>query len=74
MLNISTIMTKNIFCAWLIDSYDIWHARLGHISSSYVFKLDHLGIISLGDKQHNKCDSCVECKLTKKTCPPVTCI
>jgi len=59
-------MNKNISSACLIDSYDIWHARLGHISSSYVFNLDHLGIISLGDKQHNKCDVYVECKSTKK--------
>jgi len=71
VLDISTIMNKNITSACLVDSYDIWHARLGHISSSYVFKLDRLGIISLGDKEHDKCDVCVECKLTKKTCPPM---
>ena len=69
VLDISTIINKNISSACLVDSYDIWHARLGRISSSYVFKLDRLGIISLGDKEHDKCDVCVECKLTKKTCP-----
>jgi hypothetical protein len=49
----------------------MWHARLGHINSSYIFKLERLGMISLSDKQHDKCDVCVESKLTKKTCPSV---
>jgi len=31
-------------------------------------KLQRLGLINMHDKQNNKCDICVESKITKKTC------
>jgi hypothetical protein len=71
VLDISEINKNVSSAAYLIDSYDMWHARLGHINSSYIFKLERLGMISLSDKQHDKCDVCVESKLTKKSFPPV---
>ena len=45
----------------------MWHARLGHVNSSYVMKLQ-LRLINMHDKQSGKCDICVESKITKKTC------
>ena len=34
MLSISEVMNENYSSsACLVDSYDVWHARLGHVSS-----------------------------------------
>ena len=57
--------------AYLIDCYDIWHAKLGHVNPTYVMKLQCLGLINMHDKQSKKCEICVESKLTKKPCPSV---
>jgi len=39
VLNISEVMNESESSAYIVDSYDIWHARLGHVNSSYVMKL-----------------------------------
>ena len=57
--------------AYLINSYDIWPARLGHVNPTYVMKLQQLDLINMHDKQSKKCEICVESKLTKKSCPSV---
>jgi len=71
VLNISEIINESCSSAYIVDSYDMWHARLGHVNSSYVMKLQRLGLINMHDKQSGKCDVCVESKITKKTCYPV---
>jgi len=68
VLNISEIINESCSSAYIVDSYDIWHARLGHVNSSYVMKLQRLGLINMRDKQSGKCDVYVESKITKKTC------
>ena len=47
----------------MINSYDIWHAGLGHMNSTYV--VQRLGLINMHDNQTKKCDVCVESNLTK---------
>ena len=70
VLNVSEVINENASSsAYLIDSYDIWHARLGHVNPTYVMKLQRLGLIKMHDKQSKKCEICVESKLTKKSCP-----
>ena len=40
VLNVSEVINENASSsAYLIDSYDIWHARLGHVNPTYVMKL-----------------------------------
>lgn len=69
VLNISEIVNyKASSFAYLVDSYDIWHARLWYVNSSYVNKLQSLGMITLNGKKYGKCDICLESKLTKKKC------
>jgi len=68
VLNIYEVMNEFESSAYIVDSYDIWHARLGHVNSSYVMKLQRLGLINMHDKQNSKCDVCVESKISKKTC------
>ena len=71
VLNILEIINESCSSAYIVDSYDMCHARLGHVNSSYVMKLQWLGLINMHDKQSGKCDVCVKSKITKKTCYPV---
>ena len=74
VLSISEVMNENAFSsAYLVDSFDIWHARLGHVSSGYIKKMQTLGLINNIDYSGlSKCQICVTSKLTKKTCSSVT--
>ena len=57
----------------LLDSYDIWHARLGHVSSGYFKKMQTLGLINNIDYSClSKCQICATSKLTRETCGLVT--
>ncbi|CAH9068398.1 unnamed protein product [Cuscuta epithymum] len=68
VLSIPKLIREN--ASYLIDSYDVWHARLGHVSDSYINLLRDRGLISSGKKLTlEKCDICVESKQTKKSCP-----
>jgi len=42
--------------SYIVDSYDVWHAKLGHVNSLYVIKYQQLGLINMHDKQNWKCD------------------
>ena len=47
VLNISEAVNGNSSSStYLVDSYDIWHARLGHVSSGYIKKMQSLGPIN----------------------------
>jgi len=41
VLNVSKIIKESgsMSSTYIVNSYDIWHARLGHVNSSYVIKL-----------------------------------
>ena len=69
MLSIYEVMNENSFSsAYLVDSYDLWHAILGHVSSGYIKKMQTLGLINNIDYSGlSKCHICVTSKLTKKT-------
>jgi hypothetical protein len=73
VLNVAENMNENASSsAYLLDSYDLWHARLGHVSQSYLKKMNSLGLISSSNySSMNKCEVCVEAKITKKTCTSV---
>ena len=68
VLNISEVMNENSSSfAYLVDSYDIWPARLGHVSSGYIKKMQSLGLINNIDYPGlSKCQICATSKLTKK--------
>lgn len=73
VLNIAEIMNENTSSsAYMIDSFDMWHARLGHVNFSYIQKMRNLGLINSSNKLcDKKCEICVETKLAKKPCPSV---
>ena len=59
--------------AYLVDSYDVWHAQLGHVSSGYIKKMQTLGLINNIDYSSlSKCQICATSKLNRKTCGLVT--
>ena len=56
-----------------VDSYDVWHAILGHFSSGYIKKMQSLGLINNIDYSClSKCQICATSKLTKKICGSVS--
>ena len=74
VLSISKFINGNASSsAYLVDSYDIWHARLGHVSSGYIKKMQTLGFIyNIDYSGLSKCQICVISKLTRKTCGSLT--
>ena len=70
MLNISKIMNENSSSStYLFNSYDVWHARLGHVSSGYIKKMQSLSLINNIDYSClSKCQICATSMLTKKAC------
>ena len=74
VLSIYEVMNENASSsAYLVDLYDIWHARLGHVSSGYIKKMQTLSLINNIDYSGlSKCQICVTSKLTKKICSAVT--
>jgi hypothetical protein len=73
ILDVSKVMNESVpSSAYLVDSVDLWHGRLGHVNFSYIKKMQELGILhnlSIGD--NDKCPICVEAKSTKKSCKPI---
>ena len=74
VLSIVEIMNENVSSStYLIDSYSIWHARLGHIIDGYIKKMHSMGLINNIDYSClSKCQIFVTSKLTKKTCGSVS--
>ena len=74
MLSISEVMNGNFSSsAYLIHSYNVWHARLRHVSSGYIKKMQSLGLIyNIDYSCLSKCQICATSKLTKKTCGSVS--
>ena len=74
MLNVYDIINNNASSSstYIVDSYNIWYGRLGHVNFSYMKKMVELSLIpKLSLENHRKCESCVESKTTKKSCKSV---
>ena len=74
MLNVSNIINNNASSssAYIVDSCNIWHGRLGHVNFSYMKKMIELSLIpKLSLENHGKCESCVESETTKKSCKSI---
>ena len=73
VLSIYEVMNGTSPSTYLIDSYDVWHARLGHVSSGYIKKMHTLGLINnINCSCLSKCQICATSMLTRKTCGSVT--
>ena len=71
ILNVlNVIMNESVSSfAYIVDSLDLWHARLGHINFAYIKRMKRFGLLSdFSNSDFEKCDVCVEVKSIKKTC------
>ncbi|KAK9147563.1 hypothetical protein Scep_006320 [Stephania cephalantha] len=59
---------KMIVSAYMIESFDIWHARLGHVNNKLIHKMVHLNMLPKFkiDLKH-KCEVCAESKFVRQT-------
>ena len=73
LLNALEIINNNTFSsAYLVNSYDLWHGRLGHVNYPYIKKMASLSLIlKISLENHEKCESCMESKITKKSCKSI---
>ncbi|KAL3509160.1 hypothetical protein ACH5RR_028561 [Cinchona calisaya] len=60
-------MNKNATFTYIIDSIDMWHARLGHVNVDSIRSMKNLNLIpNLTNLKFTKCKICVETKHHKK--------
>ena len=54
--------------SYLIESFILWHDRLGHVSSNALRKLINLDVLlKFHIDSNHKCEMCVEAKIAKST-------
>ena len=68
-LNVMTIVNnKNKSSAYLLESSNLWHGRLGHVNYDTLRRLINLDHIpSFHINSNHKCEICVEAKLTRSS-------
>ncbi|KAH9768293.1 Integrase catalytic domain-containing protein [Citrus sinensis] len=64
-----SINNNNINLAYIVESCDIWHARLGHLNFRSLKYMSKHGLINCNDVKGHKCEICIQAKLTKKPFP-----
>ena len=52
---------------YMLSSINFWHARLCYINSRYVGITSSLGLIPRLSKYFEKCETCSQAKITKKS-------
>ena len=59
--------------AYIAESVDLWHGRLGHVNYASINKLKNLRLIpNIITEKCQKCDICVEAKFAKKPLKSIT--
>ncbi|PHT41242.1 hypothetical protein CQW23_20096 [Capsicum baccatum] len=65
-MNIMTVeMNKHSNSSYLLESYNLWHERLGHVNYKTLRKLINLEILQNFECNKSKCQTCVESKYAK---------
>jgi transposase InsO family protein len=69
-MNVMTIVpineNKNKSSAYLLESSNVWHGRLGHVNFGTLHRLVNLNLLPKFQIDTNhKCETCVEAKLTR---------
>ncbi|KAA0026033.1 ty1-copia retrotransposon protein [Cucumis melo var. makuwa] len=72
VLNTISMNANASSSAYLIESADLWHGRLGHVNFASIRKLKDLRLINTSQSHKTgKCPICVESKFHKKPFKPV---
>ena len=71
-LNVMTVKPKttnkeSTSSAYLLESSSLWHGRLGHVNYGSLRRLINLSHIPTFQIDNNKCETCVEAKMTKSS-------
>ena len=75
VLNVDQVINENgsSSCAYLVDSINVWHGRLGHVNFGYIKKMKKCFIInSQNEANMDKCEIYAETKITKKPYKSIT--
>ena len=68
-LNVMTVITKDdlnkVASSYVLESSNIWHARLGHVNYKSIKKLMNMRLLPNFDCPSEKCQVCVESKFSK---------
>ena len=68
---IKTVLFTNEPNAYLVEPFKVWHERLGHVNYKSVQRLINLNLIPKCKLSKEKCEVCVQAKLTKTPFPHV---
>ena len=53
---------------YIVDSFVLWHARLGHVNNRSIYRMVNLNLLPKFDVNiHNKCGVCTESKLARQS-------
>ena len=69
MYKLSLDINKIMNSAYIVDSFDTWHARLAHLNFRSLKYMSKHGLISYSNISHEKCEICIQAKITKKPFP-----
>lgn len=71
-LNVVSIVNENASnstaSVYLLDSNDLWHARMGHVNYHSLYRMMNLGLLpknNLNNIKKSKCEVCVESKYSR---------
>jgi hypothetical protein len=58
---------------YMVDSYFLWHSRLGHINSRCIHNMNNYGLLPchVRIEHKHKCETCIQTKLTRLPFPSV---
>ena len=63
----STINKSFMSSAYIVESCELWHFRLGHVNYRSMYKMTNLGLLpKFGVNKTHKCEICVESKFARK--------
>ncbi|KAL4029933.1 hypothetical protein IC575_008161 [Cucumis melo] len=72
LLNTISMNSNPSSSAYVIESVNLWHGRLGHVNFASIRKLKDLRLINTSESHEtSKCPICVESKFHKKPFKPV---
>ena len=53
---------------YIVDSFVLWHARLGHVNNRSIYRMVNLNLLPKFDVNiHNKCETCTESKFARQS-------
>ena len=64
----NTINNNKNTSAYIVDSFVLWQARLGHINNRSIYRMVSLNLLPKFDvNTHNKCEVCTESKFARQS-------